>query len=73
MYHHCQTCDKIIKYETKDKHFNSNCHNFFDQFRITRYITEKPNVHNLTELLEKYVDFHSKRYYFFFILYVWLK
>ena len=68
MTYHCNLCDKIFRYETKDKQFKSNCHQFFDQFTITKYIVETPNIKNLTKVMKKYVDLHNKKYSFFHII-----
>ena len=68
MTYHCKVCDKIIRYEIKDKHFKSNCLNFFDQFTITRYIVGNPNINNLSELMKKYIDIHNKKNSFFHII-----
>ena len=36
----CESCDKVIKHEIKDKHFENNCRIFYDQFTIMRYVVE---------------------------------
>ena len=68
MTYHCKLCDNKSRYEIKDKPFKSNCHKFFDQFTIARYIVENPNIINLSEKKNKYVDIHSKKYSFFHII-----
>ena len=68
MYYQCEICDKIIRYETRDKHFEINYHKFFEQFTIMRYIVENPNINNLSEILKNYVDIHNEKYCFFDII-----
>ena len=68
MTYHCKPCDKIFRHEVKDEHFKSNCNNLFDQFTITRFIVENPNIINLSEIMKKYVDIHNKKYSFFHII-----
>ena len=58
---HCESCDKIIKHEIKDKQIETNCHIFYDQFTITRYIVENPNIKNLSQIMKKYVEIHNKK------------
>ena len=57
----------MISYEKEDKHFRSICHKLFDQFTITRYLVENPNIKNLSEIMKKYVEIHNEKYSFFII------
>ena len=49
MYYNCEISDKKIRFYVKDKHFESNCHTFFELFTIIRWFTEKPNINIFTE------------------------
>ena len=61
----CKSCDKIIKHEIKDQQFESNCHEFYDQFTITRYIVQIPNNIILSEKMKNYVDIQKRILVFF--------
>ena len=51
--------------EIKDKHFKSKCHEFFDQFTITRYFVGNPNINVLSEIMKKSVDIRQKSSFVF--------
>ena len=57
----CKSFDKIFKDEIEEKYFESKCHKFFDEFTITRYIVENPNINIFSDKMKKYVDIPNKK------------
>ena len=69
MYYHCEICDKRIRYETRDTHFNSSYHKyFFKQLTNMRYIVENPNIKNLDGIMKEYIDIPNEKHSSFNII-----
>ena len=59
---YCKLCDKTINLKTKHKHLKSKKLNYLEDFIIMRYIVENPDITQPNEIMQKYIDIHSKKY-----------
>ena len=60
MTYYCQLCDMSIKEKSKLNHLKSVGHKILDKSIIKRCNIENPNIHDIDEIMKRYINIYKK-------------